>query len=120
MDILKQNKKWIGLAGCVLVIISCFLPFAKASLFGYSQSASLIDGGDGWFIIIAIIVSGVLVLLNKGKFALIPTGIALIINIYEMINATSNGMGIVKLSIAPYLIIIGLVVVVASIFIPEK
>ena len=113
MDFVKKNKKWIGIAGCALVIIGCFLPFAKASLLGISQSASLMDGGDGWFFLVAAAVAGVLILLNKYKFSLIP------LNIYEISHVSSEGMGIVKVSFAPYLIFIGLAMSIAVAFIKE-
>ena len=32
MEFLKNNAKWIGLAGCALMIIGCFLPFATVSM----------------------------------------------------------------------------------------
>ncbi len=119
MDFVKKNKKWIGIAGCALVIIGCFLPFAKASLLGISQSASLMDGGDGWFFLVAAAVAGVLILLNKYKFSLIPLAIGVILNIYEISHVSSEGMGIVKVSFAPYLIFIGLAMSIAVAFIKE-
>ena len=120
LDFVKQNRKWIGIAGCALVIIGCFLPFAKASVFGFSTSASLMDGGDGWFLLIAAAVAGVLIYLNKYKYSLVPSAIGVIINIYEISHVTSEGMGIVKVAFAAYLIFIGLALAIASVFVPEN
>ncbi len=121
MDFLKKNKKWIGIAGCALVIIGCFLPFAKASLLGFSQSARLMDGRDGWFFLIAAAAAGVLIFLDKYKFSLIPSAIGVILNIYEIFNVSSSRMGIVEvtLTFTPYLIFIGLAIAIAVVFIKE-
>ena len=41
MDFIKKNRMWITLGGLALAIIACFLPFAKASVFGYSRVLQL-------------------------------------------------------------------------------
>lgn len=66
MDFIKKNRMWITLGALGLALIACFLPFAKVSVFGISQSINYIDGGrDGILVLIAVIVSGVLVFLKK-------------------------------------------------------
>lgn len=121
MDFLKKNSKYIGIAGCVLMLLGCFLPFAKVtvSLFGYSQSQSVkfIDG-DGVFVLIAAIVAGVLIYLNKHKLSLIPTAIGAAVTIYDMINVKSvvgdtMGLGKVGFGFGAWIIIIGAVVAAA-------
>ena len=47
----------------ILAIISCFLPFASVSIFGYSQSVSLMDGGDGTI----GLVTGIFLVYNNTK-----------------------------------------------------
>lgn len=64
MDFIKKNRMWITLGGLALALIGCFLPFAKASVLGFSQSVKYTDG-DGILVIIAVIVSAVLVFLKK-------------------------------------------------------
>ena len=49
----------------ILAIISCFLPFASVSIFGYSQSVSLMDGGDGIICIALVVVALILSYLQK-------------------------------------------------------
>ena len=102
MDFLKNNKKMIGLAGCVLTILGCFLPFA--STFGISINYA---SGDGIFVIVAAIVSGILIFLNKSKAVLIPSIIATVI----LANTTIKMIKIdgVSLEIGFVLILIGLI-----------
>lgn len=44
---MHKQRLFILIAGAV-GILSAFLPWAKISLFGFSTSASGIEGGDGW------------------------------------------------------------------------
>ena len=124
MDFIKKNRMWITLGGLALVIIACFMPFAKVSVFGYSQSINYIDGGrDGIIVIIAAIVAGVLVFLKKEKFSIIPSGIAALVTIYDIINVSkvSGGTSLagVSVSIGAILILVGLIVAIVVPFIPQ-
>lgn len=120
MDFIKKNRMWITLGGLALALIGCFLPFAKASVLGFSQSVKYTDG-DGILVIIAVIVSAVLVFLKKEKFSLIPSGIAAIITIYDMINTShvASGLASVSLGIGAFVIIIGLIVAIIIPVIPQ-
>lgn len=44
---MHKQRLFIVVAGAVGVL-SAFLPWARVSMFGFSTSASGIDGGDGW------------------------------------------------------------------------
>lgn len=124
MEFIKKNRMWITLGGLALAIIACFLPFAKVSVFGYSQTINYIDGGrDGIIVIIAAAVAGVLVFLKKEKFSVIPSGIGAIVTIYDIINvakvAGGSSFGGVSISFGAILILIGLIVAIVLPFIPQ-
>ena len=124
MDFIKKNRMWITLGGLALVIIACFMPFAKVSVFGISQSINYVDGGrDGIIVIIAAIVAGVLVFLKKEKFSIIPSGIAALVTVYDIINVSkvSGGTSLagVSVSIGAILILVGLIVAIVVPFIPQ-
>ena len=124
MDFIKKNRMWITLGGLALAIIACFLPFAKVSVFGYSQTINYVDGGrDGIIVIIAAIVAGVLVFLKKEKFSVIPSGIAALVTIYDIINVTKvaggSSFGGVSISIGAILILVGLIIAIILPFIPQ-
>ena len=124
MDFIKKNRMWITLGGLALAIIACFLPFAKVSVFGISQSINYIDGGrDGIIVIIAAIVAGVLVYLKKEKFSLIASGLAALVTVYDIINvakvAGKSSLGGVSISIGAILILVGLIVAIVMPVIPQ-
>ena len=123
MDFLKRNHKWIGIVGCVVVLIGCFLPFVSVSLFGVTQSVNYMTG-DGKLVLVAIIVSAILILLGKEKFSLISSIIAAVIVLYDVINGASQfgslGLGGISFGIGLWVIIIGLVLTIASVFLKEK
>ena len=112
MDTLIKYRKYIGLGGCLLAIIGCFLPWATA--LGYS--VSFVDG-DGKYLIIATIVSAILIYLKKDKISLIPTIIAVVIYLKDALNTFSSN---VSLGLGIFLILIGLVGMVIYPFIKEN
>ena len=124
MEFIKKNRKWITLGGLAFAIIACFFPFAKVSVFGYSQTINYVDGGrDGIIVIIATIVAGILVFLKKEKFSVIPSGIAALVTIYDIINVTKvaggSSFGGVSISIGAILVLVGLIVAIILPFIPQ-
>ena len=125
MDFIKQNSKWVILCGLVVAIIGCFLTFAKVSVLGFSQSINYVDDGrDGIIVIIAAIVAAVLVFLKKEKFSVIPSAIAAIVTIYDMINiskvAGSASLAGVSIGIGAFVILIGIAVAIITPFIAKK
>ena len=123
MDFIKKNCMWITIAGCALVLIGCFLPFAKVTVLGFSQAVNYIDG-DGVIVLIAIIVSAVLVFLKKEKISLISTGIATIVTLYDAINVShvtgSSSLGGVSLGIGFWIILIGLIIAIVLPLLPKN
>ena len=119
MEFVKQNLKYIGIAGCVLAIIGCLLPFATVSALSISQSISYIQGTDGKIFLIVFVISAVLLFLNKEKFSLIATAIGAGIFAYGVINVNNSvagGLGsLVKFSygVGFYLTLIGIVIALA-------
>ena len=125
MDFIKQNSKWVILCGLAVAIIGCFLTFAKVSVLGFSQSINYVDDGrDGIIVIIAAIVAAVLVFLKKEKFSVIPSAIAAIVTIYDMINiskvAGSASLAGVSIGIGAFVILIGIAVAIITPFIAKK
>ena len=112
MDFIKKNKLYIGLAGCALMLIAVFLPFATVKFFGLEQSVSFVEGWEGKFILALSVVSGLLLWFKKEKYSLISTGIIFLLDIYAMINLKSQLKGfssLAHLGIGPWFILIGVV-----------
>lgn len=89
MEKVKKYSNYIGVIGCILLLLGNFLEFAslKKSLLGVSQIETLkfIDG-DGIIVVICAIVAFALILLKKGKWNYLTAGISAIITIYDMSN----------------------------------
>ena len=121
MDFIKKNAKWIGVAGCALMIIGCFLPFATVSLLGVSETISLFKAGTlGIILIIAAIISGVIMLVTKKpKLSLITTIISALLVILNISSAKSYS-SMMKYGIGLYVVIIGLVIAIVIPFFMSK
>ena len=73
-----------------LVIISTILPYASVSLFGFSESVSLLKGGDGWFFIAAAAVAIVGAVIGKPILPLVGGVIAALLSLFEIANTKSE------------------------------
>ena len=69
------NKKYICIGASVLIAISAFLPYLTVSAFGYSASASLTNGADG-YILLAIAAVGLIFSALEKYIPAIVAGIA--------------------------------------------
>ena len=86
---LGKNGKYIGLGGCLLAIIGCFLPWATF----LGQSVHLYEGNDGKVLILCVVISAALIFLKKGKESLISSLIAIVIFVIDMYNLFDLGYG---------------------------
>lgn len=90
MEKVKKYCNYIGIIGCLLLLIGNFFTFVtvKASVLGISQSEAVkfVDG-DGVFVIIAAIVAAVFIYLKKGKWNYVPALISVAVAIYDVIDA---------------------------------
>lgn len=126
MEFVKKNIKYFSLGGCLLVIISLFLPFVTVSMEflgqNISQSANFIEG-DGVIVFVAVVVAGVLIFIKKEILSLVPLVISVAITLYDAINGASKFGEVsslysgIKLSygVGFYLAIIGLIFAIACI-----
>ena len=109
---LVKYSLYIGLGGCLLVIIGCFLPWI--TVFGVTGTWS---EGDGIFAILLAITSGILIFLKKDKYSLISSGLAAIlffISFFKIIvNRFRPGFGC-------YIVLLGVVAMGIYPFINKK
>ncbi|MDY6071475.1 MAG: hypothetical protein ACLUF5_04105 [Clostridia bacterium] len=120
MEFLKNNAKWIGLAGCALMIIGCFLPFATVSILGLSETIALSGTGAlGIILIITAIISGIVMLTKKSKLSLITTIIYALFVVLNIANASEYGDAF-SYGIGLYVVIIGVIIAVVMPFFKSK
>lgn len=73
-----------------VLILSSFLPYASASVFGFTYAQSLIDGGDGIFFIAVAIIAIVAAALKKPRLTLAFGVLAVCLCFFEMANISSG------------------------------
>lgn len=113
----------VGLLACALILIANFLPFASVSLYGYSQSVSLMDSGkDGIIFLVAAIVTIVFIILKNDMLALIAGVITGGLGIYEILDTNSQSgsyAAYVDKGAGYYLLLIGAVLLLASVIVKK-
>lgn len=119
---IKQNNV-LGLLGCVIILLACFLPFASVSAFGYSESVSLMsEGKDGIIFLVLSVVTAVLIFIKQDMAALIGgiitggLGLYEIINFHAVLGAYSS---MVDKGFGYFLLLIGSIVLIASVIIKK-
>ena len=63
----ERKENIIVLVGAVLSFISVFLPYVSVEFFGMSQSVKLLDGKDGYILMILVILTCVFLFLKNEK-----------------------------------------------------
>lgn len=114
MDFLKENKMYIGIGGCILAIIGCFLPFLNSSL---GISINYISG-NGKILLVTMVISAILIYLKKDKISLISSCVGGIVFLYNAFNVLSSNS--ISAGIGLILIFIGLVCAIACPFLNDK
>ncbi|MBT1175617.1 zinc ribbon domain-containing protein [Bifidobacterium sp. LC6] len=94
-----------ALVGCVLTVISPFLP--------YALKQTLMDTSDGWVFLIIPVVVAALVLLRKNLPAAIVSAITLFIAIYDL-QHVSHSLGAEMMQSGAYLVIVGTLISTAA------
>ena len=81
-------KLGIYISSAVL-ILSSFLPYISINLLGFTQSRSLIEGGDG-FIFIAFAIAAILAAALKPRLSFAFGILSLCLCLFELVNTFSN------------------------------
>lgn len=130
VDMLKFEKgrsDIIALISAAVMFIMVFLPYVTISLFGYSESQSLIKGDDGIFFIIIAIAGVITGLIGKEKPMIIVGGIACAFALFKIFKfsdvlkeVSSHGLSdVVKKGIGFYLMILSSLGLLAAPFVKK-
>jgi hypothetical protein len=107
-----MNKKMIGLAFAVLMIVGAFLPWVKVEFMGMSESANGFMGGTkgnpGALIVILGVLSAVFIFLGKkwSNIVAILLGLLSTLWAFKQMNDAKELGDMVKIGIGIYLILI--------------
>lgn len=85
-----MSKKNLCIIASVVIAISAFLPFASVSFLGSKVSKSLIDGGDGYFVLAIALIALICSLNEKYIPTVISGAISLVLFIVENKSFTSS------------------------------
>lgn len=124
MKYIKKYHKCIGLLGCILIIVSCFLPFIKYSILNILDTNNFVQG-DGKLIIAICIITILLIIFNKDKISLIPTTSITLVLIQNIISINKDiknigDLGYIHFRIGFYLMIIGIIICFIFPFLPKE
>lgn len=106
MEFIKKYKNYIGIFGCILVVIGCILPFVGA----YGIFLRYIDGTNGIIVLILSIVSAILFFIKYEKYSLISSIVAAIIYVYNFCKIIS--LSGASLGIGFFMVLIGLIIMI--------
>lgn len=79
---MQDRRQLFGYVGAGLLALSVFLPIVSLPIVG---SINYIQG-DGLFVLLFAVAAGVLVAMKKYKLVIIPTGLALVLVSFALIN----------------------------------
>lgn len=116
----QMQKNTIAIIAGVVGIISLFLPYAKAQAFGFSQSVSYIQTGNGIVLLILILIALEAYIMKRNRIGVIASVIATIICLIDFMSVASvvhDSYGIASHTIGTYLSLIAVIVIAAVAFI---
>ncbi len=115
---LNRKSSIVVLVGALLSFISVFLPYVSVEFFGMSQSVKLLDGKDGYILMILVILTAVFMFLNNAKAFYGLAGASIVWSVYEFIDCKSELKefgDMIKYGAGCWLSIIGAVVIAAGV-----
>lgn len=109
----------LSIVGAAFWFLSAFLPFASVNFLGTVASKSLIDGGDGWFVIIFAVGVVAALYFHKNIARNIFVALGVIVNLIDMDVSDSDEMvsAFIQKRAGYYFLIIGSVLLVISIIV---
>ena len=96
----KNIKNYIGLLGCIIGIIGCFLPFISILGINYSYIK-----GEGFLLSGLLIITMILIIIKKEKFSIIPVIMSLILYLFRTLSIIKY---IEYLKVGFYIVLIGI------------
>ena len=115
----QMQKNTIAIIAGVVGIISLFLPYAKAQAFGFSQSVSYIQTGNGIVLLILILIA-MGAYIARGGIGFILSAIAALLTIVDFMSIASvvqDSYGIASHGMGAYLAVIATIAMTVAAFI---
>lgn len=119
----RQERNIMALISTIITLIAAFLPYAKVSLFGFSQSITYASTEDGKILLVLLIAAGVIYYLKRdgiGFLVSVAVLLVIIIDFIGMNDTVSESYGMAQPAIGCYLLILGGIAMVAAPFVGNK
>ena len=119
----RQERNIMALISTIITLIATFLPYAKVSLFGFSQSIIYASTEDGKILLVLLIAAGVIYYLKRDGIAFLVSVAVLLVIIIDFIamnDTVSESYGMAQPAIGCYLLILGGIAMVAAPFVGNK
>ena len=119
----RQERNIMALISTIITLIATFLPYAKVSLFGFSQSITYASTEDGKILLVLLIAAGVIYYLKRdgiGFLVSVAVLLVIIIDFIGMNDTVSESYGMAQPAIGCYLLILGGIAMVAAPFVGNK
>ena len=119
----RQERNIMALISTIITLIATFLPYAKVSLFGFSQSITYASTEDGKILLVLLIAAGVIYYLKRDGIAFLVSVAVLLVIIIDFIamnDTVSESYGMAQPAIGCYLLILGGIAMVAAPFVGNK
>lgn len=119
----RQERNIMALISTIITLIATFLPYAKVSLLGFSQSITYASTEDGKILLVLLIAAGVIYYLKRDGIAFLVSVAVLLVIIIDFIamnDTVSESYGMAQPAIGCYLLILGGIAMVAAPFVGNK
>lgn len=115
---LNRKSNIVVLVGALLSFISVFLPYVSVEFMGLSSSVKLLDGKEGYILMILVILTAVFMFLKNAKAFYGLAGASIVWSVYSFIDCKSELKGyedLLKYGAGCWLSIIGVVVIAVGV-----
>lgn len=133
MSIKLSTRNIVGLGGSALAVVGAFLPMVTIKAMGVSQTEKYFASGHGKIFLALVVVSALLMVINKYKWSLVTSGAGLALLVWDWlklqdaISTAQKAAGelfaasvSISLALGAYIMVVGVVVALGAIFIKEQ
>ena len=135
MEVL-QNKRYVGLAGLILLLLGVFLPYYTWSIWGITGKVSLIGYWEGYVILVAVVATALFIFKDyaekyipnafnnnflgkiksaNSKLVLVPIGISALVALYLTVSVDVDS-SFIKYGSGFWITWLGIAALVAHVF----
>ncbi|MDO5010339.1 MAG: hypothetical protein Q4E31_05885 [Intestinibacter bartlettii] len=113
----QMERNNIAIIAGVVGLIALFLPYATVQVFGFSQSISYVQAGDGPLVMILILIALGAYIMRRNGIGFIASAIGVLVCLIDFMSILEDSYGMASHSIGAYLSLFAVIVMAAAAFI---